>query len=264
MRVLVHLCCGPCAITVCQELSRQGLDVTGLFFNPNIQPLAEYLRRREGAARVAERLGIPLIMGDTLPLAEQVWDDPLGRLPVEASAADVTLSAERTTVSPAVGPEGSGRPVSLDALAANADALPGIATASASSPPRNPFPDFPPAVHPGPWLRHVAPDPGNRCPACWYVRIAKTAVLAKRWGFGAFSSSLLYSRYQRHEMLQTQGRDLAAALGVEFVYQDFRLFWQQGIELSKEWGIYRQPYCGCLYSEYERYRRAWKKAAGAP
>ena len=248
MRILVHMCCGPCAITVCQELSRQGLDVTGLFFNPNIQPLAEYLRRREGAAQVAERLGIPLLMGDALSLEDQLWDDPLGRLPAVATALCT---------------DGSSPLAPPDAPLSHAD-IPTEGGAVSAFPEHKPFPDFPPAVHPGPWLRHIAHDPDRRCRACWYVRLAKTAVLAKRWGFDAFTSSLLYSRYQQHEVLHAQGRDVSAALGVEFRYQDFRVLWQQGIDISKEWGIYRQPYCGCLYSEYERYQRAWKKAVGTP
>ena len=49
MRILVHICCGPCGITVLQRLRAQGHELAGLFFNPNIQPLAEYMRRREGA-----------------------------------------------------------------------------------------------------------------------------------------------------------------------------------------------------------------------
>lgn len=48
MKILVHLCCGPCAITPVSALIEAGMDVTGLFFNPNIHPLQEYLRRREG------------------------------------------------------------------------------------------------------------------------------------------------------------------------------------------------------------------------
>ncbi len=58
MRILVHMCCGPCAITVLQRILKHGNDATGYFFNPNIQPLAEYMRRREGAGQVADRLGI--------------------------------------------------------------------------------------------------------------------------------------------------------------------------------------------------------------
>jgi predicted adenine nucleotide alpha hydrolase (AANH) superfamily ATPase len=58
MKILVHMCCGPCAITPVRALLDAGMGVTGLYYNPNIHPLQEYLRRREGVAQVAERLGI--------------------------------------------------------------------------------------------------------------------------------------------------------------------------------------------------------------
>jgi len=66
MRILVHLCCGPCGITVLQRLLDAGHELAALFFNPNIQPLSEYMRRREGAMRVADRLGVPLILAPTI------------------------------------------------------------------------------------------------------------------------------------------------------------------------------------------------------
>ena len=50
-------------------------------------------------------------------------------------------------------------------------------------------------------------------------------------------------------------REAAADQGVEFHYEDFRSGWRQGIDLSREWGVYRQPYCGCILSEYDRYRK---------
>ena len=78
-------------------------------------------------------------------------------------------------------------------------------------------------------------------------------------GYAHVSSSLLYSRYQPHDVIRAAGEHAAAAEdaplseGPRFVYRDFRTDWQAGIDLSKEWGVYRQPYCGCVYSEAERY-----------
>ena len=77
--------------------------------------------------------------------------------------------------------------------------------------------------------------------------------IARRGGFDAFTTTLLYSKYQKHEQIMTMGRDLAEGSGVGFHYEDFRAGWSEGIARSKEWGIYRQQYCGCLYSEFERY-----------
>ena len=74
-----------------------------------------------------------------------------------------------------------------------------------------------------------------------------------RGGFEAFTASLLYSRYQRHDEIRTLGEQIGSEYGVTFYYQDFRSGWQEGIRLSKEPGLYRQQYCGCIYSEKERY-----------
>lgn len=63
-RVLVHICCGPCALYPVQDLRDQGYEVVGLFYNPNIHPLQEYLRRRQGAKEVAQRLDLKMIWKD--------------------------------------------------------------------------------------------------------------------------------------------------------------------------------------------------------
>jgi len=62
--LLLHVCCGPCAVMPITRLLDEGFSVTAWFMNPNIQPLAEYLRRREAAAQCAERLGVPIIFAD--------------------------------------------------------------------------------------------------------------------------------------------------------------------------------------------------------
>jgi hypothetical protein len=89
---------------------------------------------------------------------------------------------------------------------------------------------------------------------CYRMRLERTAQIAKRGGFAAFSSTLLYSKQQRHDDIRGLGRDLAAR-GVPFLYRDFRTGWQRGIEESQRMGIYRQQYCGCLYSEVERFHK---------
>ena len=174
MKILVHMCCGPCAITPVRAFLEAGTDVTGLFYNPNIHPLQEYLRRREGVALVAERLGIPVIFKDD-------------------------------------------------------------------------------EYDPQAYFRAVTFTEPNRCAPCYAMRLERTLSIARRGGFDAFTTTLLYSKFQKHEQIRTMGQDLAQGAGVEFHYADFRAGWSEGIALSKEWGIYRQQYCGCLYSEFERY-----------
>lgn len=174
-RILLHICCGPCAIAPVRRLQEQGHAVTGVFFNPNIHPLQEYLRRREGLVEVAARLDFPVI-----------WLDK--------------------------------------------------------------------EYDPKRWFREVTLREASRCRLCYAMRLDKTLKVARRGKFDCFSSTLLYSRMQRHEEIRSLGEDMAGGGDVSFFYQDFREGWQEGIETSKEWGIYRQQYCGCLYSEYERYQ----------
>ena len=112
---------------------------------------------------------------------------------------------------------------------------------------------LPPAVNPVPWLRAVAGREDERCSFCVRLRLLITARQAKAGGYQAFTSSLLYSRYQNHDEIRALGEQCAQETGVAFYYEDFRSGWQEGVTLSREWGIYRQPYCGCIFSEYERY-----------
>jgi len=114
------------------------------------------------------------------------------------------------------------------------------------------------------FLRQVVFHEEARCLSCYEMRLRAVARRAKETGADAFTSTLLYSRYQNHSALKSLGERLAVEYGVPFYYQDFREGWQEGIEMSVEMGLYRQPYCGCIYSEEERYdptRRRKKKEA---
>lgn len=103
------------------------------------------------------------------------------------------------------------------------------------------------------FLANVASQPEQRCGYCYASRLRATAETAVKQGFDAFTASLLYSRYQQHERIRDLGEAIGREYGVKFLYQDFRPGWQEGIRLSKEMGLYRQQYCGCIYSEKERY-----------
>lgn len=88
-----------------------------------------------------------------------------------------------------------------------------------------------------------------RCSSCYTPRLEATAKLAKEKGFNAFSTSLLYSRYQQQEVIIKQGHELAEKYDISFVDTDFRPYWYEGIKLSKEKNFYRQKYCGCGLKE---------------
>ena len=177
-RVLLHICCGPCAITPLLRLIEAGREVVGFFANDNIQPAAEWLCRRDGAARVARRLGIELVIADYNP-----------------------------------------RPHMLRSLA----------------------------------------DPAGRCRPCWAERLDRTAAKARELGCPAVTSSLLYSKYQDHAAITALGQASAVSHGLTFAYADYRVHWDEGIALSREWEIYRQPYCGCVGSELDRYAKKLRR-----
>jgi epoxyqueuosine reductase len=103
------------------------------------------------------------------------------------------------------------------------------------------------------FLAQVATDPAGRCAYCYQSRLQRAAEHAARHGFDAFTSSLLYSRYQNHTLIRQYGEELAKLYGIAFLYQDFRSGWQEGVQASKALGLYRQQYCGCIYSEKDRY-----------
>jgi len=104
------------------------------------------------------------------------------------------------------------------------------------------------------FLQNTAYREENRCIYCYHSRLEATAKVARRGKFEYFSTTLLYSKLQNHERIREIGENLGKRHGVAFYYQDFREGWKEGIEVSKKLEIYRQKYCGCIYSEKERYR----------
>ncbi len=109
------------------------------------------------------------------------------------------------------------------------------------------------------YLREVVFKEEQRCGICYAMRLKATVEHAKEIGADAFSSTLLYSRYQKHDLIRSTAETLAEQSRVPFYYQDFRQGWQQGIDLAIEADLYRQAYCGCIYSEQERYDKKMKK-----
>lgn len=103
------------------------------------------------------------------------------------------------------------------------------------------------------YLRQVTFHEDERCRICYRMRMMKTAEIAAFHGFAAFSTTLLVSPYQKHEDLAEAGRKAAACHGVDFLYQDWRDGFRTGRAKARELGIYTQKYCGCVYSEAERF-----------
>jgi predicted adenine nucleotide alpha hydrolase (AANH) superfamily ATPase len=105
------------------------------------------------------------------------------------------------------------------------------------------------------FVQNVVFREAERCNYCYHDRLRSTAMLAKRGKFDYFSTTLLYSKHQKHDLIRSMGESIGKSTGIEFLYQDFREGWKEGIECSKQMGLYRQQYCGCIYSEKERFFR---------
>ena len=109
-----------------------------------------------------------------------------------------------------------------------------------------------------PFVRTVSEDITNRCVKCYEMRLFETARQAKAGGFDSFTSSLFISPYQDHELMRETAERAAAEYGVEFLYRDFRPLFKAGQEKARELGFYMQKYCGCVFSEEERYLKKSK------
>ena len=104
-----------------------------------------------------------------------------------------------------------------------------------------------------PFIREVAEDIGNRCRKCYEMRLFETAKAAAEGGFDSFTSSLFISPYQNHQLMAEVAEAAAKEYGVEFLYRDFRPYFKVGQETAREQAFYMQKYCGCVFSEEERY-----------
>ena len=109
-----------------------------------------------------------------------------------------------------------------------------------------------------PFIREVAEDIGNRCVKCYEMRLFEAARTAKEKGFDSFTSSLFISPYQNHELMRDVAERAASEHGVEFLYRDFRPYFKAGQEKARELEMYIQKFCGCIFSEQERYLKPKK------
>lgn len=173
MKGLIHICCANCLIYPLKVLREEGWETTGFFYNPNIHPYQEYVRRKETIETYTRRAGLKMIYRDEYDLEE--------------------------------------------------------------------------------FLRSVVYREHERCRHCYLCRLEAAAKMARKGKFDAFTTTLLYSKHQNHSLIKEIGESLAKQFSVPFYYEDFRKWWQEGIHESKAMGLYRQQYCGCIYSEKERY-----------
>ncbi len=181
-KILLHICCAPCANQCIDSLRDEGFAVAGYWFNPNIHPFTEYRSRRNTLRDYAQQIQLRMIEEDIYGLR--------------------------------------------------------------------------------PFVEHVAGDIRGRCRYCYQVRMNWTAKKAAEEGMDAFTTSLLISPYQNHEGIMQAAREAADRYGVPFLYRDFRPLFRRGQERARELGFYMQKYCGCVFSEEDRYldQKKQKKA----
>jgi len=103
------------------------------------------------------------------------------------------------------------------------------------------------------YFRQVVGHEAQRCQYCFRLRLLKTVEIAHHRGFNAFTTTLLISPHQKHNLLREIGHDLAEEKGVAFLYADLRKHYSDSRRMTKGLDLYRQKYCGCVYSEWERY-----------
>jgi predicted adenine nucleotide alpha hydrolase (AANH) superfamily ATPase len=108
------------------------------------------------------------------------------------------------------------------------------------------------------YLKKVMDDLDNRCEHCYQLRLFRAAERAKKEGFDRFTTTLLVSPYQDHSLINQVGERVGKEMGIEFFYEDFRPGFYEGKNFAKEHNIYRQKYCGCVFSERDRYQKKKK------
>ncbi len=172
-KVLLHICCGPCATYPVKSLREAGFNVIGYFYNPNIHPFTEYMKRKAALEQFAQITELKVIF-------EEKYN------PIE-------------------------------------------------------------------YFQIIAYREHQRCRFCYQIRLEQAAHIAKKGKFDYFTTSLLVSKYQKHSWIKEVGEMVGLKYGVPFLYKDFREGFKDTVAMSKELNLYRQQYCGCLYSEMERY-----------
>jgi len=167
MKILMHICCAPCAVYPAEVLKSEGISFDGYYYNPNIHPVEEFELRRKTLEQYSEITGLKTIYSDVF--MQEKWEN---------------------------------------------------------------FPG----------------DRDERCTMCYETRLGETARMASAEGYDGFTTTLLVSPYQKHELIIDIAEKYAKIHGTSFIYRDFRTGFRKGQNAAREMGLYRQKYCGCILS----------------
>ena len=179
-KLLLHICCAPCSTHVVEVL-KEDYDLTGYFYNPNIHPDTEYLRREEETKRYARKIGLELVCAG--------YDD--------ARWFEMVRGMEDM------------------------------------------------------------PEGGERCFLCFRLRLDKAAQYAKNHGYQFLTTTLSISPHKNAPKINEIGSEVAARHQLQWYAADFkkRGGFERSVRMSKEAGLYRQSYCGCIFSQREAAQR---------
>lgn len=174
--LLLHTCCAPCSSSVIERLNEY-FDITVFYYNPNIEPYEEYLKRKEEQKRFLNVLNKDIKFMDCDYENEEFKRISKG-------------------------------------------------------------------------LEYLS-EGGYRCHECYKLRLLKTAQMASENQFDYFGTTLTVSPYKNSQILNAIGKEISENLNIKYLYSDFKKKegYKRSIELSKEYNLYRQDYCGCLYSK---------------
>ncbi|MBI5043916.1 MAG: epoxyqueuosine reductase QueH [Nitrospirae bacterium] len=173
-KLLLHICCAPCSTAVIERL-KDKFEITGYFYDPNIHPEEEYMRRLGEAKELYNKIGIPLIEAQ---YDAEIWFKLTENLKQELEG-------------------------------------------------------------------------GKRCKVCYDMRLEKAAEFAKENGFDIFTTVLSISPHKKASVINSIGRGLSEKYGIKFYEADFKKKdgFKRSLELSRKYNLYRQDYCGCIYSK---------------
>ncbi|MBI4848931.1 MAG: epoxyqueuosine reductase QueH [Nitrospirae bacterium] len=213
MKILFHICCSNCAVYPVKLTRAEGHDFTGFWYNPNIHPPEEYQLRLDSLKKLSDDWRINMLYLD-----EYRPEDFFDMLSIKS-------------------------PLPVAMLRSNGNPAPLFKR-------RELFPPLSKGDEGG--FSSMTPTFPERCKSCYSLRLERTAATASKEGFDAFSTTLLISPYQDFDQISITGKLLAEKYKISFYLKDFRPHFRESKCLAKELSLYRQRYCGCIFSKLER------------
>ena len=223
-RILLHACCGPCSLAPARILRERGQEPVIFYANSNIAPAREYAHRLDTLRTWAASIGVSVAEGAYDPAA---WEHAVGSLGDEIRAKFGLVADEHAAAFAQMHDE------------ADTEHFPAVG--------------------------NLAPEARaarcERCRACYRLRFEEAARYAADHGFDALGTTLSVSPHKNAAKLNELGGRLSDEYKIPYLYSDFkkRNGYKRSIELSAQYGLYRQNYCGCIYSRIQAEKKEQEK-----